>query len=179
MRALLLLLRTSRFDLDFICGWKMVKTTWFLPTSTFKHTHPWRVCDTRQVCCYIIFSYEKVRIQMWFQNNDLPFLHFRFIFAVLHTVFHRCVSCACVCAFSACLSFYLFSLQPRNAGATIKSKSEKKNEWIGSCRVRYIRHLDNNFFFALLSSLLLLIWWCLYVHDICVCAVAIVVVSTI
>lgn len=48
-------------------------------------------CVTQDKCAAIIFSDEKVRIQMWFQNNDLPFLHFRFILAVLHTVFHRCV----------------------------------------------------------------------------------------
>lgn len=146
MRALLLLLRTSRFDLDFIRGWKMMKTAGFLPTSIFRHTSTSMTGVWHKTSVLLSFSAMKKYVSKCDSRTMTYLFCILDLFLPCCTPFSTAVSCAC--AFSACLSFYLFSLQPQNAGATIKSKSEKKNEWIGSCRVR-TSHIWVAFFFSL------------------------------
>lgn len=112
MRALLLLLRTSRFDLDFIRGWKMMETAWFSPTSRLSSDmHPWRVCHTQNKCVLLSFSVMKKCDVSKCDSRTMAYL-----FCILDlylpccTPFFTAKSHVCVYTFSACLSFYLFSL---------------------------------------------------------------------
>lgn len=138
MRASLLLLRTSRFDLDFIRGWKMMEMVRFSPASIADKTSVWH--KTRNVL--LSFSVIKKYVSKC-DSSTMTYL-----FCILDLYLPCCTpfftSVPCVLFQLAYLLSCFHCIW--DAGATIKSKSEKKNEWIGICRAYAIIRFGLNIF---------------------------------